>query len=259
MLPATPPTIPKIAEATAKSLFLEMYFNDMKLAVGTGFIVFTARGPALITNRHNVTGRDQNTGQPLDQKYGGVPNRLVIHHHSMFGLGTWVSKSESLYDEDKPLWMEHPSLGAKADFVALPLTQTSDVRFFAYDPANVGQPILVGIADPVSVVGFPFGIRSGGNLPVWATGFVASEPQIDHDQLPMFLIDCRTRRGQSGSAVIAYRNTGSMIPDESGGFGAFGGPVYRFLGIYSGRVNAESDLGMVWKASAIAELVASIQ
>ena len=35
-------------------------------------------------------------------------------------------------------------------------------------------------------------------------------------------------------------------------------PVFRFLGIYSGRINLESDLGIVWKASAIAELLDSI-
>lgn len=29
----------------------------------------------------------------------------------------------------------------------------------------------------------------------------------------------------------------------------------RFLGIYSGRINPESDLGIVWKASAVAEIV----
>ncbi len=31
-----------------------------------------------------------------------------------------------------------------------------------------------------------------------------------------------------------------------------------FLGIYSGRVNADSDLGFVWKSSSIEELIAHI-
>jgi hypothetical protein len=75
---------------------------------------------------------------------------------------------------------------------------------------------------------------------------------------PTFLIDCRSRQGQSGSAVISHRNGGSVAMTD-GSTSIFGGPVTRFLGIYSGRVNAESDLGIVWKASAIAELVASIQ
>lgn len=38
----------------------------------------------------------------------------------------------------------------------------------------------------------------------------------------------------------------------------FGTPVWKFIGIYSGRINAESDLGIVWKASAINQLVQSL-
>ncbi len=37
------------------------------------------------------------------------------------------------------------------------------------------------------------------------------------------------------------------------------GEVIRFLGIYSGRINEESDLGIVWKATALSELVAAIK
>jgi hypothetical protein len=36
------------------------------------------------------------------------------------------------------------------------------------------------------------------------------------------------------------------------------GPMTRFLGTYRGRVNAESDLGFVWKASAVQELLDAI-
>ena len=30
----------------------------------------------------------------------------------------------------------------------------------------------------------------------------------------------------------------------------------RYVGVYSGRINDQSDLGFVWKADAVAELVA---
>ena len=45
----------------------------------------------------------------------------------------------------------------------------------------------------------------------------------------------------------------------NGGFMVNHQPVARFLGIYSLRVHKDSDLGMVWKASAIAELVDSVR
>jgi hypothetical protein len=48
-----------------------------------------------------------------------------------------------------------------------------------------------------------------------------------------------------------------MVALEGGGTAAFSGPVTRFLGIYSGRNNEQSDLGIVWKASSIKELVDS--
>jgi hypothetical protein len=49
-----------------------------------------------------------------------------------------------------------------------------------------------------------------------------------------------------------------MVSMAEGGAAVFSGPVFRFLGIYSGRITKDSDIGRVWKASAIAELVASV-
>jgi hypothetical protein len=172
-------------------------------------------------------------------------------------LGEWVPRVEPILIGGQPLWIEHPTLGERADFVALPLTQLNDVEISPYDLNNTGPDIFVGPADSLSVIGFPFGIQAGGSLAVWATGFMASEPDINLGNLPVFLIDCRSRQGQSGSAVIAYRS-GGMVAMANGGSAAFGGPVYKFLGIYSGRINQESDLGIVWKASAIKELIDNV-
>ena len=91
----------------------------------------------------------------------------------------------------------------------------------------------------------------------WLPSFLASEPEVDFNNLPVMLIDCRSRPGQSGSSVIAYRNGGG-VPMMNGGETMFGRPVWKFMGIYSGRINAESDLGIVWKASALDELIRSL-
>lgn len=211
----------------------------------------------MITNRHNVTGRHQETNNPISPT-GGIPNEIVIVHNRAAKLGEWVEKVESLNDaHDQPRWKEHPVLKAKADFVALPLTQLSDVELYPYNPQQPGADIFIGPADTVSVIGFPFGLTAGGALGIWATGFVASEMAVDFNNQPLFLIDCRSRQGQSGSPVIAFRS-GGMVAMSNGNSAAFAGPVSRFLGIYSGRINAESDLGIVWKATAIADLIVSI-
>ena len=246
----------KVARASAQSLFLEMEFEGSKLATGTGFVSMAPKGPVLITNRHNVTGRRQDTGELLS-KTGGIPTHISILHNRT-ELFSWVWRREPLYSlEGKPLWREHPRLGPRADFVALPLTQVDDVALYPHECAQKKTEFFVGPSDPVSVIGFPFGLSAGGAFGVWATGFLASEPAVDFNDLPIQLIDCRTRPGQSGSPVIAYRGQG-MVTMAHGGMGLLPGPRQIFIGIYSGRINDESDLGIVWKASAIAELIDSL-
>ncbi|WP_155859958.1 trypsin-like peptidase domain-containing protein [Kordiimonas gwangyangensis] len=250
--------MPAISEFSVKSLFIQMCFNGQPLATGSGFVVEKEGVNFLITNRHNVTGRRQDNGQPLSPT-GGIPNEVIIMHNVHNRLGSWSPKTERLLDEEgQPLWFEHPTLEATADFVALELTELEDVAIYPYSLQDPGPDIFVGPADTVSVVGFPFGLRGGGSLAIWATGFQATEHFVDYADLPTFLIDCRSRPGQSGSAVIAHRS-GGMVSMQDGSTVAFNGPVARFLGIYSGRINPESDLGIVWKASAILELLDDIE
>lgn len=246
-----------LSKPSFQSLLIEMKLKGHSLGIGTGFVANSLKGPVLITNRHNVTGRNNKTGALLSPN-GFIPNEVTILHNKKDELGTWIPITEKLLDNYDPLWIEHPTLGNNVDFVALPLTQFDEIDLHPYS-LGVGDPkILVFPSDVVSVVGFPFGLSGGGALAIWATGFMASEPGIDYENLPIFLIDCRGRPGQSGSAVIAHRN-GGMVAMEDGGSATFSGPVTKFLGIYSGRINDQSDLGIVWKATAIKELVDSIK
>jgi hypothetical protein len=246
----------EIAKPSVMSLLIEMRFNGQTLSTGTAFLTNSKKGPLLITNRHNVTGRNQDTGQCLSPT-GGVPNEILVLHNAKGKLGHWVQRVEPLFIGDAPRWIEHPQMGANADFVALPLSATNDIEIYPYELNASAQPdIAVRVAEVVSVVGFPFGMTGGGVSAIWATGFIASEPEMPDRSV--FFIDCRSRQGQSGSAVIAYRGGGAVtMRDGSSSF--FGGPVFRLLGVYSGRINAESDLGIVWKASAIRELVETIK
>lgn len=246
----------QIAQPSIQSLLIEMQVSGQGLATGTAFVIQAGSGAFLVTNRHNVTGRHQETDAPLSPT-GGVPSHLVVVHNRKGHLGQWVLKTESLYSGTSPRWREHPILGAKADFVALQLTDLADVELYPYDPGNPGPNIFVGPADSVSVIGFPFGVAAGGAFGVWATGFLASEPDVDFNNLPIQLIDCRSREGQSGSPAVAYRSGGS-VPMVGGGSSIYGSAVWRFIGIYSGRINKESDLGIVWKSSAIHQLVGTL-
>jgi hypothetical protein len=129
----------------------------------------------LITNRHNVTGLNQQTDQPLSPT-GGIPNEVVIRHNRQGILGHWIPAVEPLHENGSPLWLEHPRLGVKADFVALPLTHLLNVQLYPYTLNADGPAVLIWPAEVVSVVGFPYGLTAGGCIALWATGFVASIP-----------------------------------------------------------------------------------
>jgi hypothetical protein len=245
--------LPCISKPSVQSLLLELLSGTQRLGTGTGIVCNAQSGPVLITNWHNLAGLNPTTKNPISPS-GFVPDSIRILHNRK-KLGEWVFKQEFLKANGAARWKEHPTLGDKADIAALPLTDLSDVELYPYD-LNEGADLSVSPAEAVSVVGFPFGIQAGGSLAVWTTGFVASEPIVDFNGLPTFLIDCRTRPGQSGSAVIAHRNGGAVTLND-GSTALFGGPITKFLGIYSGRVHDQSDLGLVWKANAVATLLAS--
>jgi hypothetical protein len=244
---------------SVKSLYIEPMFNGQELSKATGFITSTKYGHFLITNRHVVTGRDQNTDKCLS-KSAAIPNELAISHNRKDHLGQWIKHIEPLVDEnDNKLWFEHPTLGKSADFIALKITKNDDVEFIEYDLGVNDPKIAYQVTDKVSVVGFPFGIKTADGFAVWATGTVATEPEIDHGNSPIFLIDCRSREGQSGSPVLAFRSGSETVWLENNSMIANGQPMSRFLGIYCGRVNKDSDLGVVWKSKALIELVESVQ
>ena len=246
--------MPSIAPPSVMSLLVQLRCRGQITGSGTGFVAISPGGPVLVTNRHNCTGLHQVTGQPLHSQ-GAIPDELEIFHNRRNVLGQWVSRVEPLNLADgSPRWIEHPTFGPRVDCVALKLTQTDDVQFYPYELTQPDRELAIGPADIVSVIGFPFGLRANGGLAIWATGFVATEPTGDYDNLPLMLIDCRGRPGQSGSPVIAYRS-GGMVAMSDDSSSMFAGPIFRFIGIYSGRINVESDLGFVWKRSAIAEII----
>lgn len=247
-----------------KSLYIEMRFGETVLSSGTAFLVTNDHSSpcVLITNRHNVTGRHQDTGECLDKKHCAVPDNIRVYFHkNPLELGEWKSVTLDLYkDNGQPKWIEHPRLGGSADLVALTLNFGNDTYRVPYylktDKDRINM--VVRPAEAISVIGFPFGLASAGRFPIWATGFMAQELGILTPDNQTFLIDCRTRQGQSGSPVIAYR-AGTFTKIENGKISTTmgGNVVWEFLGVYSGRVNPESDLGQVWHVSAIEEVFAA--
>jgi hypothetical protein len=82
--------------------------------------------------------------------------------------------------------------------------------------------------------------------------YIASDPMIDYERRRMFLIDATTRGGMSGSPVILRISSGYSRADGTHLIG--GGMVTKFLGVYSGRIRDDVEIGRVWKPKVITEI-----
>lgn len=185
------------------SLYIEMLFDAETLAFGTAFMVEYNGDYFLITNWHIVTGRSPETGKVL-RSDGAIPNKIRIFFNEKNKLGSWIQGELDLYressDESTHVWYQHPIFGEKIDVVAIKIEKNDKIDFYPYELKS-SLDIKIYPSANVSVVGFPFGKSSYGYLAIWATGFLATDIDIDYNDLPLFLIDCRGRNGQSGLSV----------------------------------------------------------
>ena len=203
--------IATVSPAEMAALFVRAKFRDLTLGTATCFTIQSEEQVYVVTNRHVVTGRDNVTNEVLNE-HGAVPEALeVLFHVDVEPNSPWIFKRIELYYDNEPTWFEHPALRRRADLVAIPIEHDPIIRLV---PLSLDQPELYGSLHPtdiVSVIGYPFGKAIENTWPIFSTGFVASNPALDFEGLPVFLIDCRARKGQSGSPVMP--NTLSVAED----------------------------------------------
>lgn len=223
----------------------------------------------LVTNWHNVTGWDPIRNKALDEKTGFVPTHVDLSFlHPAEERGPDVVRRKSykkpLYTADgAPAWLEHPTHGRAVDVIALevcpedPIILTPSVN--NHSELTDFEP---GLGDDVFVMGFPHGLSGADGLAIWKRGSIATHPNCTIDGLPKLLIDTATRKGMSGSPVIA-RRSGLIRPrgvtsDRPLADSDIIGTAETFLGIYSGRMGDDEmgvQLGIVWKAEVVEEII----
>jgi hypothetical protein len=242
-----------IDSLSTHSLLIETFFNEVKLAQATGFIVNKDDTSYLITNFHILAGRDPLTLDPIHPSCG-IPNFVKILHHYGTNFGNWKFFSYPLKDaDDKPLWIEHPSIN-HVDLVALPIkSQDANIKILPFNLSLANADLIPTPAMPICVIGYPMGIASGGAWPIWKTGHIATDPDLDYDSRPSFLIDATTREGMSGSPVVIRLNGG--FNTRSGNMILAGGFTTKFLGVYSGRINDDAEIGRVWRPHLVNEIL----
>jgi len=246
------PRMQRVDPLSASSVRIEPFFQEQPLASATGFTVMSAENQYLVTNWHVVSGRDPDTGACLDRN-AAVPSSLRVWFHEKDRLGSWVAVTIPLLSsEGVPLWKEHP-LGSQVDVVAIPLELPLTAAIYPLDLTLGHTDMIVEPAMPVSVIGFPLGLRAGENWPIWKTGHVASDPDIDFQiGRPAFLIDATTRSGMSGAPVVIRLNGGYST---SKGHHIMSGMGTKFVGVYAGRIHDAAEIGRVWRPFVIDEVL----
>lgn len=227
------------------------------LGTGTGFVAFGDERSYLVTNWHVLTGRDPLTDEPIGSSSAN-PSYVEAHVIVVSGpdrIPAKVRYDLRLYDDEgRARWLVHPTLGREIDVVAFEFGPAYPARkedFMPYEVAEPEDPALFSPTSEVSIVGFPFDLDQRIELPVWTRASIATEPELDFEGKPCFLVDARARAGQSGSPVIAYWTPERMKFTRGGNIKIGHGESWELLGIYSGRISETSDLGRVWKREAI--------
>jgi hypothetical protein len=248
-------------ENSSKPVFIRIFRDDLELGSATGFQINYCQG-YLVTNWHVVSGVN-----PITSECSAIPNKLIVRYKRYFDFDnyTWLEKIIDLYNaEGEKIWYEHPAFGAKVDVVVIPLNEDSNYVHYK-DKFDIHCEYELNVTENVFVLGFPLGytIKSKEEPhAVWTSGTIASDPSlglnIDKVDLPVFLIDSKTRQGQSGSPVIYYNEAG-WDNHFNGGIAMWGSPFMKEIGVYSGRIHKDSDLGYVWKWEVIRDIVNSIK
>lgn len=237
---------------TNYSYYIEMYYESTKLSTGTAFLLKIEGETYLVTNKHNVTGRNPKTGKCISH-HCGIPNSLKFFYtdqkSNKYG---YIDIDLSDEDENK-LWLEHRDYKGAIDVVILPFGKYA-LNLEAYSEEYITFYREPRIIDDVYVIGYPFGKIMSDNTPIWNKGSISTVYESNFDDLPCLLIDCRSRQGQSGSPVLLYNKLEIDVVESTAYINT---DKKILLGVYSGRVNSESDLGLVWKIDIIREIVKS--
>jgi hypothetical protein len=242
-----------------------LFQGGQQISQGTGFFFGIPNASNvidtvfLVTNYHVITGHSPNTS--LSAK----GDRVVFYIHLNKDDPSQVKQVVlPLYSTaGVPLWeqsTDHP----EADLVLLPLPPTTyaGIEMYVFIEEHTRPRITIRPTSPATLLGYPYGFSDTVNrLPVWKTGHVASEPAVDFQGTPSFLVDVSAFPGMSGSPVLAVAN--GVYEDERGVM-QLGRGFIRLLGVFSampvirsdtpGQSDTSLQLGIVWKASLIAEL-----
>ena len=186
---------------------------------GTGFVYSVGEGDKsvelLVTNKHVVDRADT----------------TIIRVNTVDSRGNYYGNVEEVYFTGfKDLWSYHPS--SNVDLCAMPWSIIKNVissrqkeLFYRSIPSSLVPPDSIWnsltILEDITMIGYPKGlVDSYNNTAIARVGVTATQPKLDFENQPYFLIDIAAYGGSSGSPVLLrqletyYRRTDNIISSE---------------------------------------------
>jgi hypothetical protein len=251
-----------------------------QVSQGTGFLYATTKPNGtdidmvfLATNYHVVTGNE-----PLSVARPQGDRLQFYFHASRTDPSNYFPVNIPLYTKTgEPIWVQNQQF-PEADVVLVPIVSTlydGRGQLTVFSEAHTQVDMKVRPSSQAVLLGYPYGFFDTRNfLPVWKTGHLATEPTVDFQGQPVFLVDVSAFPGMSGAPVVGVSNG---VYESERQLGAMMSGVQRkLLGIFSAmrmvKPQASVDaagtpiatavpspgdslqLGYVWKAQIITDI-----
>lgn len=278
-----------MAAVSNSVVHLTMRFERTVLAIGTGVIYERNDKFYIVTAWHNLTGRHPDTLN-FQSKSNAVPDNVVVNIAVSYPFGVnRISVNIPLVDEDKSLFLIHPTRWPRVDVAAIPFDPDGVFKFDHWQPDGTVKEALISlvsdtvptelcpiqrylvpntgvmdqwldnveVTEELFIPGYPHNIQDDYSQPVWKRATIASSVQNGWNGQPKFLVDSASKSGMSGSPVVYYSPQGKVT--SGGRTNYFSQDVAILAGIYMGRTGvtdeADPQVGIVWHRSVIDEII----
>ncbi len=279
----TSATVARQAELEPMSLMTTpvlLVSGARQVSQGTGFLYATTKPNGtdidmvfLATNYHVVTGNE-----PMSAARAQGDRLQFYFHASRTDPSNYFPVNIPLYTKTgEPIWVQNQQF-PEADVVLVPIVSTlydGRGQLTVFSDAHTQVDMKVRPSSQAVLLGYPYGFFDTRNfLPVWKTGHLATEPTVDFQGQPVFLVDVSAFPGMSGAPVVGVSN-GVYESDRQAG-AMMSGVQRKLLGIFSAmrmvKPQASADaagtpiatavpspgdslqLGYVWKAQLITDI-----
>lgn len=254
--------------------------GNRQVSQGTGFLYATTKPNGtdidmvfLATNYHVVTGNE-----PMSAARPQGDRLQFYFHASRSDPSNYFPVNIPLYTKTgEPIWVQNQQF-PEADVVLVPIVSTlydGRGQLTVFSNAHTEVDMKVRPSSQAVLLGYPYGFFDTRNfLPVWKSGHLATEPTVDFQGQPVFLVDVSAFPGMSGAPVVGVSN--GVYESERSAGAMMSGVQRKLLGIFSAMrmvkpqpstdasgtpiataVPSPGDslqLGYVWKAQIITDI-----